>query len=153
MGCSNISLITELSDILGVDTRKLLDGDMTPNGCVAGNMKNTRYYVVAICNNISLCTGNAELSCGGNNLTAQVMKKAGKNEKLSVQVIEEDWYITSAKTKTKRYYISFVAFATVDSINLSKQYLEWESKCAYPQKRICSVDSVLYRTRFIISIS
>jgi len=66
----------------------LLDGDMTPNGCVGGNMKNTRYYVRAICNNISLCTGNAELSCGGKKLTAQVMKKAAKSEKLSVQVIE-----------------------------------------------------------------
>lgn len=45
LGCPDISLIPELSDILGVDTQKLLIGDMTPNDFVGGNMRNTRYYV------------------------------------------------------------------------------------------------------------
>ncbi len=51
LGCPDISLIPELSDLLGVDTQKLLIGDMTPNDFVGGNMKNTRYYVCSICNN------------------------------------------------------------------------------------------------------
>lgn len=151
LGCPDISLITELSDLLGVDTRKLLDGDMTPNDFVGGNMKNTRYYVCAICNNISLCTGNAEVSCCGKKLTAQVMKKAEESEKLSVQVIEDDWYITSVHPMTKGHYISFVAFATGDSIHLSKQYPEWDLNVRILKRghgmliRYCTEHGLLYQ--------
>ncbi|MCI1821740.1 MAG: helix-turn-helix domain-containing protein [Megasphaera sp.] len=126
LGCPDISLIPELSDILGVDTQKLLIGDITPNDFVGGNMKNTTYYVCPICHNISLCTGKAEISCCGKKLTAQVMKKAVLNEKLSVQVIEDDWNITSLHPMTKMHYISFVAFVTGGSIYLIKQYPEWD---------------------------
>jgi desulfoferrodoxin (superoxide reductase-like protein) len=89
-------------------------------------MKNTTYYVCPICHNISLCTGKAEISCCGKKLTAQVMKKAVLNEKLSVQVIEDDWNITSLHPMTKMHYISFVAFVTGGSIYLIKQYPEWD---------------------------
>ena len=65
LGCPDISLIPELSDLLRVDTQKLLVGDMTPNDFVGGNMKNTKYYVCSICNNLSLCTDEAEVSCCG----------------------------------------------------------------------------------------
>ena len=116
LGCPDISFLPELSDLLGVDTQKLLVGDMTPNNFVGGNMKNTKYYVCSICHNILLCTGEAELSCCGKKLTVQALNKAKESEKLSVQVIEDDWYITSDHPMTKTHYISFVAFATMEKI-------------------------------------
>ena len=134
VGCPDISLLSELSDILGVDTQKLLIGDMTPNDFVGGNMKNTKYFVCPTCHNISLCTGEAELSCCGKKLTVQELKKAEESEKLSVQVIEDDWYITSSHPMTKNHYISFVAFATGDRINLIKQYPEWDLTVRIPKR-------------------
>lgn len=134
VGCPDISLLSELSDILGVDTQKLLIGDMTPNDFVGGNMKNTKYFVCPTCHNISLCTGEADLSCCGKKLTVQELKKAEESEKLSVQVIEDDWYITSSHPMTKNHYISFVAFATGDRINLIKQYPEWDLTVRIPKR-------------------
>ncbi len=134
LGCPDISLIPELSDLLGVDTQKLLVGDMTPNDFVGGNMKNTKYYVCSICNNISLCSGEAEVSCCGKKLTAQTLKKAGASEKLSIEVIEDDWYITSAHPMTKEHYISFLVFATGDCIQLIKQYPEWNLGARIPKR-------------------
>ncbi len=134
LGCPDISFISELSDILGVDTQKLLAGNITPNDFVGGNMKNTKYYICPTCHNISLCTGDAEISCCSKKLTAQIMKKATKSEELSIKVIEDEWNITSMHPMTKTHYISFVAFVTGGSINLIKQYPEWDLNIRIPKK-------------------
>lgn len=134
LGLPDISLIPELSDLLGIDTQNLLAGDMTPNDYVGGNMKNTKYFVCPICQNITLCTGEAEVSCCGKKLAAQTLKKAGESEKLSVQVIEDDWYITSDHPMKKDHYISFVALATGDRIQIIKQYPEWNLNVRIPRR-------------------
>ena len=133
-GCPDISLIPELSDLLGVDTQNLLAGDLTPNDFVCGNMKQTKYYVCPICHNISLCTGEAEVSCCGKKLSVQGMKKADARERLSVCVLEEDWYVTSDHPMTKAHYISFVVFATGDRIQVIKQYPEWNLEVRIPKR-------------------
>ena len=62
------------------------------------------------------------------------MKKATKDEALLVKVIEDEWNITSMHPMTKTHYISFVAFVTGGSINLVKQYPEWELNIRIPKK-------------------
>jgi len=133
-GLPDISLIPELSQLLGIDTQKLLTGDMAPNDCVGGNMKNTKYYVCQICRNITLCTGEAEVSCCGKKLAAQTLKKAEENDRLSVQVVEDDWFITSGHPMNKEHYISFVAFAAGDQIQMIKQYPEWNINVRIPRR-------------------
>lgn len=133
LGLPDISLIPELADILGIDTQNLLVGNMTPNNFVGGNMKNTKYFVCPICHNITLCTGSAEVSCCGKKLTVQTMKKAKESEKLSAQVIEKDWFITSIHPMTKTHYISFVAFVTGERIQIIKQYPEWNLNVRIPK--------------------
>ena len=39
-------------------------------------MKNSKYYVCPICGNLTVCTGNAEISCCGKKLEALEPKKA-----------------------------------------------------------------------------
>ncbi|MDL2281156.1 helix-turn-helix domain-containing protein, partial [Selenomonadales bacterium OttesenSCG-928-I06] len=134
LGCPDISLISELSSLLEIDTASLLDGDLTPNDFVGGNMKKTKYYVCPVCHNISLCTGQAEISCCGRKLEEQKMQKATENEKLAIEVIEDDWFITSQHPMTKDHYISFIAFATGDRIQIIKQYPEWDMQLRIPKR-------------------
>ena len=97
-------------------------------------MKKTKYYVCPVCNNISLCTGEAEVSCCGRKIDQQQMQKAEENEMLSVEVIEEDWDITAAHPMSKEHYISFVAFATGDRVQIYKQYPEWDIQLRIPKR-------------------
>lgn len=133
LGCPDISMIPDLSDILGVDIGKLLAGDLAPNDFVGGNMKKSKYYVCPICHNITLCTGEAEVSCCGRKLEPERMQKAEENERLSVETIENDWFITSDHPMTKDHYISFVAFATGGGIQIIKQYPEWNLQLRIPR--------------------
>lgn len=132
-GMPDLSLIPELTDILGVDIAKLLHGDMEPNDFVNGNMRNTNYFVCPICHNITLCTGTAEVTCCGKKLSSQPLKKAEISDELQVQVIEKDWYITSSHPMEKEHYISFVAFVTGERIHLVKQYPEWNLNIRVPK--------------------
>lgn len=125
LGCPDVSLLTDLSELLGVNLKELLSGELSPNDLVGGNMKQTKYFVCPLCGNISLCTGSASVSCCGRMLEALVPTKAQEQQKLTVEVVEEDWYITSDHAMSKEDYISFVAFATGDRLQLQKQYPEW----------------------------
>lgn len=133
LGSPDISLIAGLSNILGVDTQSLLAGQVAPNESVGGNMKQTKYYVCPTCQNISLCTGAAEIVCCGKKLTALIAKKAADSEKLNVETIETDWYVTSSHPMSKEHYISFVALATGERIQLVKQYPEWDLSVRIPR--------------------
>lgn len=132
LGCPDVSLLTTLSSLLGVNIEEILLGDLSPNSFVGGNMKNTKYYVCPACGNVTLCTGNAAVSCCGRKLTSLVPQKLSDSQKLTVEVIEDDWYITSEHPMKKDHYISFIALATGDKIHLYKQYPEWNLQLRIP---------------------
>ena len=125
LGCPDVSLLPKLSAILGVNLSQLLEGELSPNQTVGGNMKKTKYFICPDCGSISLCTGNAEISCCGRKLEALEMKKSTAEEKLQVEIVEDEWFISSDHPMEKDNYISFVAFQTGDKVELVKQYPEW----------------------------
>ena len=126
MGLPDVSLLVELSQIFGVNVDILLTGSMNVSDEKGVNMKNAKYYVCPECRNLVFATGDAEISCCGRKLTALEMKKAEPDEKLSVEIIENDWYITTSHPMTQEHYISFVAFATGEKIEMIKTYPEWD---------------------------
>lgn len=126
MGLPDVSLLVELSQIFGVNVDILLTGSMNVSDEKGVNMKNAKYYVCPECRNLVFATGDAEISCCGRKLTALEMKKAEPDEKLSVEIVENDWYITTSHPMTKEHYISFVAFATGEKIEMIKTYPEWD---------------------------
>ena len=63
IGCPDISLLNGLSNILGVNIEKILEGDLEPNDPNGGNMEKTKIYVCPNCGNTICCTGSANISC------------------------------------------------------------------------------------------
>ena len=134
-GCPDISLLPELSSLLGVNIEHILEGELASNDFVGGNMKRSNYFVCPSCGNITLSTGNAAVSCCGRKLEALVPKKATDEEKLEVTQVEEDWFISSNHPMTKEHYISFIAFATGDQVQVIKQYPEWGLQTRIPKRK------------------
>ena len=88
-------------------------------------MKKTKYYVCPCCGNILLATGEAAISCCGRKLEAMVPQKAEPESRLKVTEVEDEWLLESDHPMEKDHYISFVAFAMGDRIQLIKLYPEW----------------------------
>ena len=133
-GCPDVSLLTELSNILGVHIEKILTGELSVNEFVGGNMKNARFYICRSCGNLSVCTGNAEVSCCGRRLEEQKPQKASEEQRLHVEEIENEWYITGDCPMTKEDYIAFAVFATGGKIQIIKQYPEWNFEIRIPKR-------------------
>lgn len=132
MELSSPTLAARISQIFGVDLARLLQGDLTPNELVGGNMKKLNYYVCPVCGGLSFCTGTPELSCCGRKLTPLQPRKASKEEQLLAEPVENDWFIRGDHPMRKDDYISFLAFATGDRLQVVKQYPEWDLQVRIP---------------------
>jgi transcriptional regulator with XRE-family HTH domain len=57
MGCPDVSLLRELSGVLGINIERILLGDLEPNDTDGGNMKKVKFYVCPNCGNTLTATG------------------------------------------------------------------------------------------------
>lgn len=150
-GLPDISLLRELSDIFGVNIEGLLEGDIPSNSFAAGNMKKVKFYVCPLCGNITLCTGDAQITCCSRKLTEVVPKKPDSEHMLDISTVEDERFITSRHTMEKGHYISFIAFATDNRLQIIKQYPEWNLQARMPILRhgvllwYCTKDGLFYK--------
>lgn len=133
LGCPDVSLLAELSDIFGVDLSQMLSGQLAANEILGGNMKRIKFYVCPRCGNVLTALTDTSISCCGKKLLPQQMRKAENEEKLCTQKVENDYYITADHEMTKEHYISFVALLTGDTILIRKQYPEWNLQVRIPR--------------------
>lgn len=125
LGCPDVSLLPELSQILGVNIEELLSGKLELNETIGGNMKKLRLYVCPQCSNLMTATGDANISCCGKRLEPLVAEKANENHLLKLETVEDELYVSSSHEMKKEHYISFVAYVTGDRVLMVKQYPEW----------------------------
>lgn len=133
LGCPEVSLLRELSVILGVNLDKLLQGNLEPNAVDGGNMKKLKFYVCPSCGNIITATGEAEISCCGLRMNALTAKQADNGHQLTVLPVENDYYITFDHEMQKDHYLSFVAYVSYDRILLVKLYPEQSGEVRFPK--------------------
>lgn len=132
-GCPDVSLLPQLSLIFGVNLEELLSGQLGANDPVGGNMKKMKFYVCEDCGNLITSTAEAAIYCCGKKLEALTPKKVKSEEKLQVEIIENEYFISTSHEMTKEHFISFVALVTGDSIMLRKQYPEWNIQTRIPR--------------------
>ena len=132
-GCPDVSLLPELAQIFGVRLEELLAGELSANDLVGGNMKKLQFYVCPSCGNLLTATAQASVSCCGKNLNPLELHKAEDTEKLTVEKMEQDYYITAQHEMTKEHYITFAALLTGDTIILRKLYPEWDVQLRIPR--------------------
>ena len=134
-GCPDISILSELAEILGIDIGVLLSGSIESKESEKGNMKKLKFYVCPKCGNIITATSDASITCCGSKLTASELRKAEEKEKLNVEDIGDELYIHSEHEMTKEHYISFVAYVRDNSVTVFKQYPEWNIQITMPVYR------------------
>ena len=132
MGCPDVSLLPELSQIFNVDLEKLLAGELNSNEVLGGNMKKMHFYVCPVCGNMITAMTETGISCCGKKLQPLQPYKADENQKLNVARIENDFYITANHPMEREHYIPFVALLTSDTLMLRKLYPEWELQVRIP---------------------
>ena len=134
-GFPDITLVAEISEIFGIDVAKLLHGELPKPKPEVGNVKRTKFYVCEKCGNILTGIGNAEIMCCGRKLLPLSPKISDDAHKLSIDKIEDDYYITFPHPMTKEHYISFVSYVRFDRVLTIKLYPEQDGELRFPQMR------------------
>lgn len=125
-GYPDVGIINDLSQILQVNLKEMLMGEIETNQAVAGNLRKQSYFVCPCCESINISTGSSQVICCGRPLDALAPKKAEESKRLQVEQIEDEWYITSTCPMTKEDYITFLAVVSADRCDMVKLYPQWE---------------------------
>ena len=133
LGCPDVSLLSELSNILGVNIEKILEGYLVENSDNGGIMKRISFYVCPSCGNIITSSNEAEPSCCGRKVAALVAKPADEEHILNFEEIDNEYYITFSHPMTKEHYIKFVAYVTSDKLILARLYPEQSGELRLPK--------------------
>ena len=131
-GCPDVSLLPELSRVLGVGLEALLSGTLDANDQERGNMKKLRFYVCPDCGNLITAAAEAGVSCCGRKLLPLEAQKAEAADKLEVEQRDGHWFISSPHPMTKEHYVSSVALLTGDTLFLRRLYPEWDLQTRIP---------------------
>ena len=123
-GLPDISLLQPLAQALNISVIELMNGEQITNRNVSANMLRSQFYVCPICGNILHSTGNSVISCCGVTLPVLEAEEADEAHGITVEPVEDEYYITWEHPMTKQHYISFAAFVTSDRLQLVKLYPE-----------------------------
>ncbi|MCI8496783.1 MAG: helix-turn-helix domain-containing protein [Clostridiales bacterium] len=135
LGCPDVSLLHELADLLGANIEKILTGDLAPNRTDGGNMKRLKFYTCPTCGNILTATGNAEVACCGRKLIPMEAKPCDEEHRLSIETVDDDFYITFPHEMSKDHFLNFVACVGYDRLILVRLYPEQGSEVRLPKMR------------------
>jgi len=133
LGCPDLPLLPELSQIFGVNIEEILSGQVILNETVGGNMKKLKIYVCPQCGNLITTSGDANISCCSKKLGALEAVKASPEHQLMIELVENELYVSSTHEMSKEHYISFVVYVTGDKVLIVKQYPEWNLSFRFPK--------------------
>ena len=134
-GFPDVTLISDLSNVLGVDISKLLKGEIPKSKPDAGNIKRMKFYVCKECGNILTSIAGADIICCGRKLSPLIAKTHDKAHQLNTSIIEDDFYITFPHPMTKDHYISFISYVRFDRVLTVKLYPEQGGEVRFPIMR------------------
>lgn len=131
-GFPDTSLLAGVSEILGVSIDTLLSGALAHNAEEVGNFRKIRFYVCPHCGSIMHGMGECRISCCGKQLEPLRASETNDEHSITVERIENDFYITFDHEMTKEHYISFVSYVSCDRILTVRLYPEQDCSARFP---------------------
>ncbi|MBR5303172.1 MAG: helix-turn-helix domain-containing protein [Clostridia bacterium] len=130
-GYPDISLLEPISKIFGVSVAELLSGKVVSNVNVSANMLRSLFYVCPVCGNAIHTMGEAAISCHGVLLTPAQAEPDDDAHRLTIEIVEDEYYVHIDHEMTKQHYISFIAALSPDRIQQVKLYPEGNAEARF----------------------
>ena len=153
-GLPDISLIEPLANALSVSVMELMTGDTVINKNISSNILCSKFYVCPVCGNIVRTVGDAVISCCGITLPPLEAEAPDEEHRVSMEKVEDEYFITVDHDMTKEHSISFVAYLTSDRVQFVKLYPEGNAQTRLnihgggllyvPERRILFRTQILY---------
>ena len=133
-GLPDISLLQPLAQALGVSVIELINGRQIENRNRGGNLLRSKIYVCPVCGNAVFAAGDALVSCCGIVLPALEAEETDAEHGVTIENVEDEYFITIDHPMTKEHYISFMAFVTGDRLQMVKLYPEGNAQTRFQRR-------------------
>jgi len=140
-GYPDISLLDPIAKAFGVSVSELLSGCAVSNANVSSNMLRSKFYVCPVCGNIIHSMGEAVIHCHGVQLLPAQTEDADDQHPLSIEIMEDEYFVQVNHAMTKQHYISFIAALSMDRIQMVKLYPEGNAEARF---KISGVTRILF---------
>ena len=131
-GYPDISLLEPIARVFGISVTELISGNAIQNVNTSGNMMRSKFYVCPVCGNIMHCMGEAVIQCHGIQLMPCQEEEIDEKHSISIEMIEDEYFVRVEHEMTKSHYISFIAAVCVDKIHMIKLYPEENAEVRFP---------------------
>ena len=135
-GFPDISLIEPLSEALDISVIELLSGEDITNRNRSSNMLKGNFYVCPVCGNIIRTTGDTVISCCGITLPREEEEDEDEDHKITVEKVEDEYYISVDHPMSKDHYISFLAAVSDHRVQIVKLYPEGDAAARFKIDRV-----------------
>ncbi len=123
-GLPDISLLEPIAEAFRISVAELISGNTVHNANVSANILRSKFYVCPVCGNVIHSMGEAAIHCHGIRLMPLEAEPADEHHMVFIERVEDEYYVRIDHSMTKEHYISFVAAASSDEIQLVKLYPE-----------------------------
>ena len=135
-GFPDISLLEPLAGALELSVIELLSGACVQNHNRSANMAKSKFYVCPVCGNVIRTVGEATVSCCGITLPPLEPEPADGEHRISVEKVEDEYYVRVEHPMTKTHSISFLAAASDQGMQFVKLYPEGEADARFKRSRV-----------------
>ena len=130
-GYPDITLLEPIAEAFRISITELISGNTVFNSNVSANMLRSRFYVCPVCGNAIHSMGEAAIHCHGILLTPLEAEPADERHRLFIERVEDEYYVRIDHSMTKDHYISFVAAASSDEMQMVKLYPEGNAEARF----------------------
>ena len=140
-GYPDITLLEPIAEVFKISVTELISGNTVHNANVSANMLRSKFYVCPVCGNVIHSMGEAAIHCHGILLTPLEAEPADERHKIFIERVEDEYYVRIDHSMTKEHYISFVAAASSDQMQMVKLYPEGNAEARF---KIRGVKRIFY---------
>ena len=140
-GFPDITMLEPIAEVFKISVTELISGNTIHNANVSANVLRSKFYVCPICGNVIHSMGEAAIHCHGILLTPLEAEPADERHKILIERVEDEYFVRIDHSMTKEHYISFVAAASSDEIQMVKLYPEGNAEARF---KIRGVRRIIY---------
>ena len=130
-GYPDITLLEPIAAVFKISVTELISGNTVHNANVSANMLRSKFYVCPVCGNVIHSMGEVAIHCHGILLTPLEADPSDERHMFSIERVEDEYYVRIDHSMTKEHYISFVAAASSDEMQMVKLYPEGNAEARF----------------------
>ena len=130
-GLPDISLLEPIAKAVRISVTELISGNTIQNANVSANILRSKLYVCPVCGNVIHSMGDAVIHCHGIQLMPLEAEPTDEHHMAFIERVEDEYYVRIDPSMMKEHYISFMAAASSDDMQLVKLYPEGNAEARF----------------------